>query len=118
MPENGQIKRVPALWTSVLIAAVLAITIPLIYFFAIDPMGFSIVLFPIHIPLAFALLWPVVVAVQGPIPGPWFRRHTVAAVTFLIAIVLAWFVYKLETRNAPVRQSSCVCLKTEPGVYS
>lgn len=110
MRENDQLKTVPPLWPSLLIAGVLAIAIPLLYFFAIDPMGFSLVLFPIHMPLAFGLIWPVVVAAQGPIPGPWLRRHTVAAVMLVIAIALSWVMFKLETRNAPAQRSGYVCL--------
>ncbi len=110
MSENNQLKTTPPLWPSLLIAAVLAIAIPLFYFLFMDPMGFTIVLFPIHMPLLFALIWPVVVGVQGPISGGWLRRHTVAAAMFLIALVLSYYMFKLETRNAPAHQSSYVYL--------
>ncbi len=113
LSENDQLKSAPPLGPSLLIAAVIAIAIPLFYFFFMDPMGFTIILFPIHMPLLFALIWPVVVAAQGPIPGPWLRRHTVAAVTFLIAAVLTWYLYKRETMNAPPHHSSCIYLKHE-----
>ena len=87
MPElKPPSKACPPLWPSLLIAAILAIAIPVTHFFVSDPIGLTLVLLPIYIPLAFAFIWPIVVAIQGPIPGPWLERHTVAVVLFLTTL--------------------------------
>lgn len=76
----------PRLWPSVVIAAILAIAIPVIHFLVSDPFGFTVIFLPIYIPLAFAFIWPILVAAQGPFPRPWLERHTVALVLFLASV--------------------------------
>ena len=63
MPElEPPSKSYPPLWPSLLIAAILAIAIPVIHFFVSDPIGLTLIFLPIYIPLAFAFIWPIVVA--------------------------------------------------------
>jgi hypothetical protein len=79
-------KSAPPLWPSVVIAAILAIALPVIHFFVSDPFGLTVILLPIYIPLAFAFIWPILITCQGPIPGRWRERHTVALVMFLASL--------------------------------
>ncbi len=100
MPElEPPSKSYPPLWPSLLIAAILAIAIPVTHFFVSDPFGLTLVLLPIYIPLAFAFIWPIVVAIQGPIPGPWLVRYTAATVLFISAITLIVIYKNIEKRH-------------------
>jgi len=94
-------KSHPPLWPSLLIAGILAIVIPIIYFLVADPFGLTLVLLPIHSLLLFGIIWPIEVAVQGPVPGSWLQRHKVATVLFLTSIPAIALMVKMETRNAP-----------------
>jgi hypothetical protein len=101
MPElEPPSKSYPSLWPSLLIAAILAIAIPVIHFFVSDPIGLTLIFLPIYITLAFAFIWPMVVAGQGPIPGPWLQRHTVALVLFLTATGSSALWIVTESRHA------------------
>jgi len=88
------------LWPSLLIAGMLAIVIPLMWFFMADPFGFTLIMLPIHSPLLFGFIWPIVVAIRGPLPGPWLQRHTVATVLFVTSIPAIALLAKMETRHA------------------
>ena len=97
MPECERPSNTPPpLWPSVVVAAILAIAIPVIHFFVSDPFGFTAIFLPIYIPLAFAFIWPILVAFQEPLPRPWLHRHKVALVLFLVCVGFSAFWIELQ----------------------
>ena len=94
----------PLLWPTLVIASVFAIAIPVVNYFVSDPAGLTLIFLPIYIPLAFAFIWPIIVAIQGTISGPWLQRHTVALMLFLTATGASalW----METRSRHARNAA------------
>jgi hypothetical protein len=90
----------PPLWPSLVIASVFAIAIPVVNYFVSDPVGLTLIFLPIYIPLAFAFIWPIIVAFQGTVSGQWLRRHTVALVLFLTATGASALWMEIGRRHA------------------
>ena len=76
-------KSPPPLWPLLLFAGILAIVIPVMWVLKTDPFGLTVGFLPIFIPLAFALIWPITLALFSSIEGPWLARHTAATVLFI-----------------------------------
>ena len=114
MPEQEQSsKSAPPLWPSVVIAAILAIAIPVIHFFESDPFGLTVIFLPIYIPLTFAFIWPILVAYQGPIRGLWLPRHNAAIILFLASLPFCVFFLRLEIQAANTREAEVLRGKRE-----
>lgn len=106
MAEPEQLSNSPApLWQSVVMAAVLAVALPVVYFFARDPIGLTVIFLPVYIPLAFAFIWPILVAYQGPIRRPWLPRHKAAIIMFLVSLPFWWLILRMEIKAANIREA-------------
>jgi hypothetical protein len=65
----------PRLWPSLLIAAILATVLPVMWLSLNDPFGLKLIFAPVYIPVAFGIFWPAIIAVQrwtSPTREPWF----------------------------------------------
>jgi len=114
MPKQEQSsKSAPPLWPSVIIAAILAIAIPVIHFFVSDPFGLTVIFLPIYIPLTFAFIWPILVAYQGPIRGVWLPRHQAAIILFLASLPFCVFFLRMEIQAANIREAEVQRRKRE-----
>ncbi len=98
-------KSAPPLWPTVVIAAILAIAIPVIHFFASDPFGLTVIFLPIYMPLTFAFIWPILVAYQGPIRRPWLPRHKAAIILFLASLPFCVFFLRVEIQATDHREA-------------
>jgi len=90
-PENSG--RFP-LWLQLIVAGIPAILIPYLWIQYRDQgkfLSFHFVLLPIYIPLAFGLIWPLVLEVQAfyfPADRQRHRlRHTIAAILFIVCLL-------------------------------
>lgn len=92
-------KSPPPLWPSLLFAGILAIVLPVVWLKQDDPIGLNLAFAPVFIPLTFALIWPITVALLSPIGGPWLVRHTAATVLFISAITLIVLYKNIEKRH-------------------
>jgi hypothetical protein len=94
----------PPLWPSLLLAAILAIVLPLMWLVPRDtgkPLDFHIFLAVIYIPLAFGIIWPALVGWQAltnrPVPQKRLLRNRVAPVLFVVSFICWVPLVKAET---------------------
>jgi hypothetical protein len=117
MPEQERPSNSPPpLWPSIVIAAILAIAIPVIH--VSDPFGWRVIFLPIYIPLTFGFIWPICVAYQGPIRRPWLPRHKAAIILFLTSLPFCVFFLRLEIQAANFREAEVLRGRRESELHA
>jgi len=93
----------PRLWPSLLIAAILAIVVPVLWLSSDDPIGLHLIFAPVYIPVAFGVFWPAIIAFRrwtSPTRGPWLPRHKAATIVFLASVPFCVLILRMEIKTA------------------
>jgi hypothetical protein len=100
--DESPLNRLP-LWPSLLLAAILAIVLPLMWLVPRDtgkPLDFHIFLAVIYIPLAFGIIWPALIGWQAhtnrPAPQKRLLRNRVAPVLLVVSFICWVPLVKVE----------------------
>ncbi|HLZ44035.1 MAG TPA: hypothetical protein VKQ11_23945 [Candidatus Sulfotelmatobacter sp.] len=98
----------PRLWPSLLIAAILATVLPVVWLSLTDPFGLKLIFAPIYIPVAFGIFWPVIVALQrwtSLTPEPWLPRHKAATIVFLASLPFCGLILRMEVKEEMLQRA-------------
>lgn len=91
------------LWPSLLIAAILAIVLPVMWLSLNDPIGLKVIFAPVYIPVAFGVFWPAIIAFQrwtSATREPWLPRHKAAAILFFASLPFCGLILRMEVKEA------------------
>src|SRR5262249_9815847 len=95
-----------SLWPSLLVSAILAILLTgvwISYWNSLDHYSWNIFLAPIYIPLAFGLIWPVLIALQtlsaGSVCRISVRQRQISILVFVLSFCCSIFLIRAEYRS-------------------